>query len=140
MKIVTRNDEVRSQSRSILCTLRTSLGIGRKNQTFPIELGNVHDRVSANLPRSNNSIEGWDKVFSTRVFTVHPTINKLSDRIRREQSKFEVDIALLRGGQESKPRKAMYRKLDKKIQRLIAEYPSVELDEYLCNISIKMSL
>jgi hypothetical protein len=72
------------------------------------------------------------------AFRLHPTINELADKIRREQSKVEVDIALLRGGQEPKPRKAIYRKLDEKIQRLVAEYPNVELGEYLCNISVNM--
>jgi hypothetical protein len=133
-----RNDEVRSHSRPIVYILRTSLGTGRKNPTFPIELWNVHDRVSANLPRSSNSIEGWHEAFSTRVSAVHPTINKLADKIRREQSRFEVDIALLHGGQEPKPRKAIYRKLDEKIQRLAAEYPDVELGDYLCNISVNI--
>jgi hypothetical protein len=135
-----RNDEVRSQSRPIVYILRTSLGIGREHSTFPIELWNIHDRVSTNLPRSNNSIEGWHKVFSTRVSAVHPTINKLAEKIRREQSKFEFDVALLRGGQEPKPRKAIYRELDKKIQRLFAEYPNVELGDYLCSICVNMSL
>jgi hypothetical protein len=96
--------------------------------------------VGANLSWSKNSIEGWHKAFSRRASTVHPTINKLADKIRREQSKFEVDIALLRGSQEPKPRKAIYRKLDEKIQRLVTEYPNAELGEYLCNISVNMSL
>jgi hypothetical protein len=78
--------------------------------------------------------------FSTRVSAVHPTINKLADKFRREQYKFEVDIALLRGGQEPEPRKEIYRKLDEKIQRLVAEYPNIELSEYLCNICVNMSL
>ena len=63
-------------------------GAGRKKGEFSIKLWNVDDRVCTNLPRSNNSIEGWYQAFAKRVPIVHPTINKLADKIRREQSKF----------------------------------------------------
>ena len=39
------------------------LGTGRKKALFSLELWNVHDRVSTNFPRSNNSIEGWHSAF-----------------------------------------------------------------------------
>ena len=55
---------------------------------------NVYDRVMSNLPRSNNSVEGWHNAFATRVAIAHPTIKKLAEKIRSEQSKFEIDIAL----------------------------------------------
>jgi hypothetical protein len=60
---------------------------------FPIALWNIHDRASTSLPRSNNSIEGWHNAFAKRVAVAHPTITKLTDRIRGEQSKFEIDVA-----------------------------------------------
>jgi hypothetical protein len=116
------------------------IGAGRKKPKFPIELWNVHDRVSSNLPRSNNSIEGWHNAFARRVSIVHPTINKLTDKIRREQSKFEVDIAQIRQGQEPKPKKAIYRRLDERITRLVGDYGNVDLVEYLKGLAAKVSL
>ena len=106
-------------------------GTGRKKSEFPIELWNFYDRVSANLPRSTNSIKDWHNAFAKRVSIVHPTINKLIDKIRREQSKFEVDIAQIRQGHEPKPKKAAYRKLDETIKRLVDDYNNVDLGEYL---------
>ena len=120
--------------------VRRSLGTGGKKTEFPIELWNIHDRVSANLPRSNNSIEGWHNAFAKRVSIAHPTINKLTDKIRREQSKFEVDIAQTRQGQEPKPKKAVYRKLDERITRLVNDYGNVDLGEYLTGLAANMSL
>ncbi|CAF3918353.1 unnamed protein product [Rotaria sp. Silwood2] len=73
-------------------------GTGRKKPLFPIELWNVYDRTVANLPRSNNSIEGWHNAFAKRVAIAHPSISKLTEKIRREQSKFEVDIAQIPQG------------------------------------------
>ncbi|CAF1687786.1 unnamed protein product, partial [Adineta ricciae] len=84
---------------------RKRRGTGRKSPQFPIELWNVYDRVSENLPRTNNSIEGWHNAFAQRVSIAHPTINKLTDKIRTEQSKFELDIALIRLGQQPEAKK-----------------------------------
>ncbi|CAF4868496.1 unnamed protein product, partial [Rotaria socialis] len=96
-------------------------GTGQKKTLFPI------DRAVANLPRSNNSIEGWHNAFAKRVTIVHPTITKLTEKIRREQSKFEVDIAQIRQGQEPKPKKLKYRKFDERIKRLVDDYGNVDL-------------
>ena len=115
-------------------------GTGQKKPDFPIELWNVYDRVSANLPRSNNSIEGWHNAFAKRVAIVHPTINKLADKIQREQSKFEVDVGRIRQGHEPKPKKAAYRKLDEAITRLVDDYHNVDLGEYLKGLAANMSM
>ena len=66
---------------------------------------NVHDRVMSNLPRSNNSVAGWHNAFETRVAIAHPTINKLAEKIRSEQSKFDIHIAQLLQSQQPKPKK-----------------------------------
>jgi hypothetical protein len=120
--------------------LQISLGTGLKKPEFPIELWNIYDRVSTNLPRSNNSIEGWHNAFAKRVSIAYPTINKLTDKIRREQSKFEVDIAQIRQGREPKPKKVAYRKLDERIKRLVDDYSNVDLVEYLNGLAANVSL
>ena len=116
------------------------LGTGRKTALFPIELWNMYDRVSQNLPRSNNSIEGWHNAFSKRVSIAHPTITKLTEKIRLEQSKFEVEIAQIRQGHEPKPKKLIYRRMDGRIKRLVDDYPNVDLGEYLNSLGSNMSL
>lgn len=103
-------------------------------------LWNVYDRVMANLPRSNNSVEGWHNAFANRVAVAHPTIKKLAEKIRREQSKFEVDIAQILQGHQPKPRKACYRKLDERIMRLVHDYNSSQIHQYLKNIAVNISL
>lgn len=103
---------------------------GRKKSKFPIELWNMHDRVSTNLPRSSNSFWGWRKAFAKRVSIDHPTIAKLTDKIRREQFKFQVDIAETWQGHEPKSKKRTYRLLDERIQRLVDDYGNIDLGEY----------
>ena len=107
---------------------------------FPIELWNAYDRTMMNLPLSNNSIEGWHNTFAKRVAIAHPSITKLAEKIRLEQSKFEMDIAQIRQGQESKPKKVQYQKLDERIKRLVDDYFNVELGEYLNGLATNMSL
>ena len=72
---------------------------------FPIEFWSAYNRMIMNLPRLNNSIEGWHNAFAKRVAVVHPSVTKLAEKIRREQSKFETDIAQIRQGQEPKSKK-----------------------------------
>jgi hypothetical protein len=70
----------------------------------------------------------------------HPTVTKLTEKIRLEQSKFEIDIAQLLQGHEPKPKRACYRKLDERISRLVLGYDQSQIDQYLKKISPNISL
>lgn len=85
-------------------------------------------------------MEGWHNAFATRVSITHPTIPKLADKIRREQSKFEIDIAQIRQGVEPKPKKALYQKLDDRIKRLVLRYDTNQLADYLNGIAANVTL
>ena len=134
-----QEEEIRD-SLSPFHTLISFTGEGRKKPQFDHTLWNVYDRVVADLPRSNNSLEGWHNAFATRVSVTHPTIKKLAEKIRQEQSKFEVDIAQLLQGQQSKPKKSCYRKLDERIARVVREYDPLQIPQYLKNIAANVSL
>ena len=60
---------------------------------FPIEFWNAYGRTIMNLPQSNSSIERWHNTFAKRVAIVYPSVTKLAEKMHREQSKFEMDIA-----------------------------------------------
>ncbi|CAF4254350.1 unnamed protein product [Rotaria magnacalcarata] len=83
-------------------------GAGRKKPQFDHLLWDFYDRVITDLPRCNNSVEGWHNAFASRVTVAHPTIKKLAEKIRREQSKFEIDIAHLLQGHQPKPKNVCY--------------------------------
>ena len=126
--------------KNILIVTESCLGVGRKKPKFFHELWNVYDRVISNLPRSNNSLEGWHNAFANRVAINHPTIPKLTDKIRKEQSKFEVDIEQVRQGHEPKSKKASYRKLDERIKRLVLAYDNNNLPQYLSGVAANVHL
>ncbi|CAF1624098.1 unnamed protein product [Rotaria magnacalcarata] len=79
---------------------------GREKPQFDHKLWNIHDRVVATVPRSNNSVEGWHNAFANRVAISHPTIVKLGEKVRREQSKFEVDMTKILQSHDIKTKKA----------------------------------
>jgi hypothetical protein len=88
------------------------------------------------ISRTNNSIEGWHIAFAIRVAVARPTISKLTDRIRREQSEFEIDIAQILQGHGPKPKKKKrYLLLDEKIQRPLDDYRSVDMARFLKNLA-----
>jgi len=117
-----------------------NLGAGRKKPLFDHKLWNIHDRVVAAVPRSNNSVEGWHNAFASRVSIVHPNIVKLTEKIRCEQSKFEIDIAKILQGHDIKTKKACYRQLDERIARLINNYNPSQLDNFLKNMAANVNL
>ncbi|CAF2061914.1 unnamed protein product [Rotaria magnacalcarata] len=118
----------------------TLLGTARKKPLFYHKLWNIHDRVIAAVPRSNNSVEGWHNAFANRVSISHPNIVKLSEKIRREQSKFEVDMAKILQGHIIKTKKACYRRLDERITRLVNAVDSSQLDEFLKKMAANIIL
>ncbi|CAM4850658.1 unnamed protein product, partial [Rotaria magnacalcarata] len=123
-----------------LLSFHIKLGVGRKDPQFAHQLWNVYDRIIAGVPRSNNAVEGWHNAFASRVSINHPTIIKLTEKIRREQSKFEIDIAKILQGHEVKTRKLMYKKLDERIERLVSAYDSSQLGQYLSNVAANIYL
>ena len=116
------------------------VGDRRTKPLFPPQLWNVYDRVVRNLPRSNNSIEGWHQAFNRRVSMKHPTLTKLANCILREQSHFELDIERIRVGQEPKPQKKIYATLDSRLKRVVASYKFESVNDYLANIAANVKL
>ncbi|CAF1611635.1 unnamed protein product [Rotaria magnacalcarata] len=105
-------------------------GTGRKKPQFDHKLWNIHGRVVATVPRPNNSVEGSHNAIANRAAISHPTIVKLGEKIRRSQSKFEVDMTKILQGHDIKTKKACYRKLDERITRLASAFDLTQLDQF----------
>ena len=68
----------------------------RHGAVFPIPLCNVYDTIHEDLPRTNNSVEGWHNAFNLRVGVTHPTARKLVEKIRKEQTDNEILLEQVR--------------------------------------------
>ncbi|KAG1714588.1 repressor of the inhibitor of the protein kinase [Nymphon striatum] len=62
----------------------------RRRPLFHHTLWKVHGRVVDELPRTNNSLEGWHNSFDRRVVTTHPTIRRLVAKLLKEQAYNEI--------------------------------------------------
>ncbi|CAF2078767.1 unnamed protein product, partial [Rotaria magnacalcarata] len=122
------------------CIGEPKIRTDRKKPQFDHRLWNIHDRVVATVPRPNNSVEGWHNAFADRVEISHPTIVKLGEKIRREQSKCQVDMTKILQSHDIKTKKACYRKLDEHITRLANSFDPTQLDQFLKNMAANITL
>ena len=56
---------------------------------FSIDIWNVYKRVNEDLPRTNNSLEAWHKVFELGC-KKHPSVNKIIEQFRLEQQNADI--------------------------------------------------
>ncbi|CAF5100221.1 unnamed protein product [Rotaria sp. Silwood1] len=115
-------------------------GIKRGQPKFSLQLWNMYERVIHDLPRSNNSIEGWHHAFNNRVSIKHPSIVKLTKCILREQSRFEVDIERLRAGAPPQKKRKLYADLDALLKTVTLSYNIHNIDDYLNRIAMNLKI
>ena len=70
----------------------------RRPPVFPINLFNMFDRSDVELPRINNSKEGWHRSFNAQASSYHPTFSKLLENLKREEPLTRVQILYCLGG------------------------------------------
>lgn len=100
----------------------------RSSPTFPIQTWNVTKRVAADLPRSNNSIEGFHSALKSSITSTHPNIWKLCTSMKGECSRSETkNLHRLRGDQIVQ--KKTYVQLTERIKRVLSQY-----DPTNCNV------
>ena len=76
----------------------------RSDARFPISLWNQYERVIQNLPRSNNSLEGWHQAFNSMVNISNPTVIRLARKLQQKQHNSNIRRLQQMSGQPQ-PRK-----------------------------------
>ena len=109
----------------------------RKTPRFPIDTWNLYDRILKNLPRTNNSVECWHAVL-TKDEKSHITVNKLIEKLRREQTQTETLLALINTGTVFKQRGDQI-KYDQSIYNVVSGYDKADMNYYLKNIALVLS-
>ena len=59
---------------------------------FALELWNMYHRTDDELPRTNNSVEGWHRSFQGHIASCHPVFWKFLNILQREESLIRVKI------------------------------------------------
>ena len=64
----------------------------RRLPLFAIDLWNIFNRTDDELPRTNNSVEGWHRSFQGHVSTCHPVFWKFLSVLEKEENIIHIWI------------------------------------------------
>ena len=107
----------------------------RRPPTFPPEMWSIHQRTIDELPRTNNSVEAWHRAFQGTVGYVHPTVYKLIEAIRLEQSHTENLLVRIHNGQHRPTKNAKYQRKEAALKTLATDFANRNLQDYLRAVS-----
>jgi hypothetical protein len=97
-------------------------------------LWNCYDATKADLPKTNNSVEGWHYGFNQLLGAHHPTIWKFINGLQKEQSLNELKVEQYIAG------KRIYRDTAEKIKEIVEDYGQRPLLDYLKGIAQNFNL
>lgn len=107
----------------------------RAQPTFPVDVWNVYNNVQNSLPRTNNSVEGWNRKIQTAVSAHHPNIWRFLGILKREQSINNTHIDQLLGGHSPPAQRKKYRDNNARIMKIVREFEERETVDFLRGIA-----
>ena len=96
-----------------------------------MDVWSAYTRVQDNLPRTNNSLEGWHQAFKRRLNITHPTVSKLLKVIRNEQAANEILIEQTSMGIDISQTNKKYNIINDRIKAICNFYNKEEGLEFL---------
>jgi len=112
----------------------------RRNPSFAINLWNQYDATMQGLPKTNNSIEGWHRKFSSSLSSHHPSIWKFIDALKKEQSINELQIEQFIAGNNLQAGRQIYRNTANNILIIVKDYGNRDPNDYLRGIAYNFQL
>ena len=89
--------------------------------------------------RTNNSVEGWNRRFSSLVGADHPSLWKFIDKLKQEQSHTEFRLNQLAAGSQPTAKRVRYRDLEARLTRIINQFGEIPLTDYLTGVAFNIS-
>ncbi|KAL8596260.1 hypothetical protein ACOMHN_021300 [Nucella lapillus] len=102
----------------------------RRRPKFDVAMWNVYNRVGDNLPRTNNSVEGWHRAFDQRMSVTHPTLGRLVSKLRKEQASTKLMLEQRAMGVRMRKNK-QYEVVNTQLQALVARYAQEDVLVFL---------
>ncbi|KAL8580683.1 hypothetical protein ACOMHN_004725 [Nucella lapillus] len=102
----------------------------RRRPKFDVTMWNVYNRVGDNLPRTNNSVEGWHRAFDQRMSVTHPTLGRLVSKLRKEQASTKLMLEQRAMGVRMRKNK-QYEVVNTRLQALVARYAQEDVLVFL---------
>lgn len=115
---------------------RLSRGGRRRRPRFCVDVWNQYDNVKQCLHRTNNFVEGWHNGFNRLLGATHPTIWKVIDGLKKQQTITVIKIEQFRRGDDF-INKHTKRKVsaDSRIKNLADKYDGSDKLYYISGIS-----
>lgn len=112
----------------------------RRPPKFSISLWNCYEGVREDLPKTNNSVEGWHNEFSSLIGANHPSIWKFIEGLQKQQSINEMKIIQYLSGRNEDEGRRTYRDVAKRILNIVNDYPNLAILDYLNNLAHNFNL
>ena len=94
--------------------------------------------VSGNA-KTNNSVEGWNRRFSSLIGADHPSLWKFIEKLKQEQSHTEFRLNQAAAGALPPAKRVKYRDLDARLTNIVSEFGTISLADYLAGIALNIS-
>ena len=102
---------------------------------FPYSMWGVYDRVLNNLPRTNNSVEGWHNRFNRHVGCHHANIWKIVDVLKQEDDLSRVELLHIQQGRNVANPNPVYTRINARVTTVVASYANRAPLDYLRGIA-----
>lgn len=112
----------------------------RRAPKFGIDMWNMYSNVELDLPRTNNSVEGWHTSFNSLLSCSHPTIWKFLNTLKSEQSRNEMVYEKMIAGEEALPQKKKYKNHTDQLKKLVSNYKKTDTMVYLKGLAYNFNL
>ncbi|KAL3862811.1 hypothetical protein ACJMK2_008757, partial [Sinanodonta woodiana] len=106
---------------------RPTRGNKRRPPSTPHSIWSCYDNINDDLPKTNNSCEGWHRSLSELVVW------------QKEQGLNEAQIGQSLAGQPTQPQKKRYRDAASRIKKVAETYKEINLMDYLRGLSHNLS-
>lgn len=74
------------------------------------------------IPRTNNSCEGWHNAIHGAIGCDHPSINRFIEFLKNEQKLHEFTVAQASSGMNHSQKKKKYREFDERLKKTLVDY------------------
>lgn len=102
---------------------------------FPYSMWGVYDRVVNDLPRTNNSVEGWHNRFNRHVGCHHANIWKIVDVLKQEDDLSRVELLHIQQGRNVANPNPVYTRINARVTTVVASYANRAPLDYLRGIA-----
>lgn len=103
----------------------------RRPPNFAISLWNCYDAIILDLPKTNNSVEGWHRAFCESVGATYPNIWKFINTLKKEQMMTHLKIEQIIAGNLNNVQRRNYRDCAIRIKLIVEDYNNRNITDYL---------